>query len=98
MLLPAPVMPKMPMTWPGLLLKEISLKAGYQLTPQWRLVAGYDVLYCTGVQRAGDLIDTTINPNLMPGGSGVGPQRPQAQPNTTSLLAQGFSFGVRYGF
>ena len=77
---------------------ELSLKAGYQLTSQWRLIAGYDVLYWTGVQRAGDLIDTTVNPNLLGGGPGGPPARPQALLNTTSLLAQGFSLGARYGF
>jgi len=76
----------------------LQLKAGYQLTPQWRLVAGYDVLYWTDVQRAGGLIDTTVNPNLLPGGSGAGPQRPQPMFATSSLRAQGFSVGARYGF
>ncbi len=78
---------------------ELELKAGYQLTPQWRLIAGYDVLYWTGVQRAGGLIDTAVNPNLVPG-SGIvgGPNRPQPTFNTTSLVAQGFSLGARYGF
>jgi Putative beta barrel porin-7 (BBP7) len=77
---------------------ELRLKAGYQLTPQWRLVAGYDVLYWSDVQRAGGLIDSTVNPNLLPAGSGAGPQRPQAVFATSPLLAQGFSLGARYGF
>ena len=77
---------------------DIELKAGYQITPQWRLVAGYEVLYWTGVQRAGSLIDLTVNPNLLPGSVGGGPQRPQALLDTTSLLAQGFTVGARYSF
>lgn len=76
---------------------EISLKAGYQIAPSWRLIAGYDVLYWTGVQRAGGLIDTSVNPTLVPG-PGVGPVRPLPTFNTTNLLAQGFSFGVRYNY
>ena len=76
---------------------EISLKAGYQVAPGWRLIAGYDVLYWTGVQRAGGLIDTSVNPTLVPG-PGVGPVRPLPVFNTTNLLAQGFSFGVRYNY
>ena len=48
---------------------ELSLKAGYQIAPAWRLTVGYDVLYWTGVQRAGGLIDTTINPT--PGATGT---------------------------
>jgi hypothetical protein len=77
---------------------ELSLKAGYQVAPGWRLIVGYDVLYWTGVQRAGGLIDTTINPNLTPPPAGGGPNRPAPAFNTTNLLAQGFSFGVRYNY
>jgi hypothetical protein len=78
---------------------EIELKVGYQLTSQWRLIAGYDVLYWTGVQRAGGLIDTTVNSTLVPPAAApAGPNRPQPVFNTTSLWAQGFSFGTRYEF
>jgi len=47
---------------------EVALKAGYQVAPQWRILVGYDVMYWTEVQRSGGLIDTTINPNLIPPG------------------------------
>jgi hypothetical protein len=77
---------------------ELSLKAGYQVAPQWRLFAGYDVLYWTNVQRAGGLIDLTVNPNLLPPGAPGGPQRPAPLFNTSPLLAQGFSFGARYSY
>lgn len=77
---------------------ELSLKAGYQVAPGWRLITGYDVMYWTGVQRAGGLIDTTVNPNLAPPPAGGGPNRPAPVLNTTNLLAQGFSFGVRYNY
>ena len=77
---------------------ELSLKAGYQIAPRWQLFAGYDALYWTDVQRAGGLIDTTVNPNLIAGGPGGGPNRPMPLQNTSSLWAQGFSFGVRYNY
>jgi hypothetical protein len=77
---------------------EIALKAGYQVAPQWRIVAGYDFLYWTDVQRAGGLIDITINPNLVPPVAPGGPQRPMPAFNTSALLAQGFNFGVRYDY
>jgi len=77
---------------------ELSLKAGYEIAPAWRLTVGYDVMYWTGVQRAGGLIDTTINPTLVPPGPPAGPTRPLPVMNTTNLLAQGFSFGVRYNY
>jgi Putative beta barrel porin-7 (BBP7) len=73
---------------------DLELKAGYQFAPQWRGVVGYEVLYWTNVQRAGGLIDTMVNPTP----AGGGPQRPQVLLDTSSLLAQGFTIGVRHGF
>jgi hypothetical protein len=70
----------------------------YQVAPQVRIVAGYDLMYWTGVQRSGGLIDTTLNPNLIPPPLAGGPQRPQPVFNTQPLLAQGFNFGVRYDY
>ncbi|MES1147789.1 MAG: BBP7 family outer membrane beta-barrel protein, partial [Bradyrhizobium guangdongense] len=77
---------------------ELSLKAGYMIAPQWRLIAGYDLIYWTGVQRAGGLIDTTVNPTLIPPAQPAGAARPAPTLNTTNVLAQGFSFGVRYSY
>jgi hypothetical protein len=78
---------------------EVSLKAGYQIAPRWQLFAGYDALYWTDVQRAGGLIDLTVNPNLLPPpGVPGGPARPMPLMNATSLWAQGFSLGVRYNY
>lgn len=77
---------------------EVALKVGYRMAPQWRLVAGYDLVYWTDVQRAGGLIDTTVNPNLVPPTAPGGPARPGPQQNTSPLLAQGFSLGVRYDY
>lgn len=77
---------------------ELALKASYQFAPRWRLVAGYDLLYWTEVQRAGGLIDTAVNPNLAPPAAGGGPLRPMPVFNTSSLMAQGFNLGVRYNY
>jgi putative beta barrel porin BBP7 len=77
---------------------DFAVKAGYRFAPAWQIVAGYEVLYWTGVQRAGGLIDTTVNPNLIPPAAGGGPQRPQAQFDTSSLLGQGFSVGIKHDF
>jgi hypothetical protein len=43
---------------------ELALKADYQVTPQWRIIAGYDLLYWTEVQRAGGLIERPIFQSL----------------------------------
>jgi hypothetical protein len=77
---------------------ELALKAGYQVAPRWQIVAGYDIMYWTDVQRAGGLIDLTVNPGLIPPPTPGGPQRPQPMFNTSPLLAQGFNVGVRYNY
>jgi hypothetical protein len=77
---------------------DLALKAGYQFAPGWRVTASYELLYWTGVQRAGGLIDTTVNPSLLPPPVAGGPLRPQAQFDTSSLLAQGFGFGISHEF
>jgi putative beta barrel porin BBP7 len=79
-------------------LPEVAIQARCQVAPQWQIVAGYDLLYWTNVQRAGGLIDTTVNPNLIPPAPAGGPQRPQPLFNTSPLLAQGFNVGVRYDY
>lgn len=45
---------------------ELGLTLGYQLNPCWRFTMGYTLLYWSRVARAGDQIDTDINPNLIP--------------------------------
>ena len=77
---------------------ELMLKGGYEFAPGWQVLAGYDLVFWTGVQRAGALIDTTVNPNFIPPGTGGTPQRPSAAFSTTSLLAQGFSLGINHDF
>ena len=61
--------------------------------------ASYELMYWTRRPSApGGLIDTTVNPNLIPPGGAGGPLRPQAQFDTSSLLAQGFGFEISHEF
>jgi len=73
-----------------------TLKLGYNITPRWRVWVGYDFMYLSSVVRAGDQIDLTLNHNLLPGGSGIGPVRPEVPFATTGFWAQGASFGLEY--
>ncbi len=50
------------------------------------------------MRRAGGLIDTAINPNLIPPVVPGGPLRPMPVFNTSPLWAQGFNVGVRYDY
>jgi hypothetical protein len=77
---------------------ELGLNVGYQVTDRLRALAGYSLLYWTGLVRAGGAIDTTINLSQAGGGTLVGPARPQAQLNTTDYWAQGFNLGLVYNY
>jgi hypothetical protein len=75
-----------------------SLKLSYRILPQMRLSAGYELLYWTNVVRPGGVIDTTINPNLLPPAIGGGPNRPSVQTRGSDVLAHGFNFGLTVDF
>ena len=77
---------------------HLALNAGYEFAPGWRVTGRYELLYWSAVQRAGSLIDTRVNPNLLPPALGGGPLVPQAQLTATSLLAHGVGVGVSYSF
>lgn len=80
------------------LVPELGVKAGYQLTPGWRVGVGYTLLYWSNVVRAGDQIDTVVNPNLLPPSTGVGPQRPAPPFRGADLLVQGVNVGLEFRY
>jgi hypothetical protein len=74
---------------------ELDLNLGYQLTQRLRLIGGYTILAWTGVARPGDQIDTAVNPDLLPPAvPTTGPLRPEFNYHSTTLLVQGFNFGL----
>jgi hypothetical protein len=79
---------------------EIDLTLGYQLTQRLRLIGGYSLLAWTGVARPGDQIDTSVNPTLIPlsGLPVSGPSRPEFNYHSTTLVVQGFNFGLDLRF
>jgi hypothetical protein len=79
---------------------EVDLTLGYQLTQHLRLIGGYTLLAWTGVARPGDQIDTAVNPTLIPlsGMAVSGPLRPEFNYHSTTLLVQGFNFGLDLRF
>jgi len=76
---------------------EGSISVGYKLTQWLEISAGYSVIYWTGVQLAGDAIDTTINPTQI-GGPLFGPARPAFAFDDTSFWAQGITFGLDWRY
>jgi hypothetical protein len=82
---------------------EVGINLGYQLTPHLRVRAGYTLLYVGNVVRAGDQIDTTINPTQRPSIVGrppvlVGPVRPLFLFRDVDFWAQGANVGLEFRF
>lgn len=80
------------------LIPELGVTLGYQLTPRWQANFGYSLIYWDRTVRAGEQIDRTINPNLLPVEIPplTGPLRPEFSFQENSFWAQGMSFGATY--
>ena len=79
---------------------DVGFDVGLQIHRQFEIHAGYTFLLWPGVYRAGDQIDTVVNPNLLPPplvGAG-GPARPARRNHSSSFWAQGISFGFQYRY
>ncbi|MBC8351024.1 MAG: BBP7 family outer membrane beta-barrel protein [Planctomycetes bacterium] len=80
------------------LIPELGVTIGYQLTPSWQANFGYSLVYWDRVVRAGEQIDQTVNPNLLPPElvPFAGPLRPEFSFEENSFWAQGMNFGLTY--
>jgi Putative beta barrel porin-7 (BBP7) len=80
------------------LIPEAGVNLAYNFSDHLRLRGGYSFLSWDHVERPGQQIDTTINPNLVPPGSGGGPNRPVQVRDSTDLFVHGINLGfeVRY--
>jgi len=83
-------------TWTAI--PEADLRLGYDLTDHLRLFAGYSLLVLNDFYRVADVVDTTINPNLIPPGTGNGPLRPAFQPNSGTIWVHGVTLGAELRF
>jgi hypothetical protein len=79
---------------------EVGLKLGCQLTEHARAYVGYNFLYASTVARAGDQIDLRVNPNQIAPSRGLngGPAVPAYTNNRTDFWAQGFNVGLEFRF
>jgi hypothetical protein len=83
---------------------QFSTELGYQLTCHWRAYLGYSILYWGSVLRAGDQIDTNIDPRNWPSGLSPSPTPGSALPfpaylaRTTGFWAQGINLGAEFRF
>ena len=79
---------------------EVGVRVGAQVTERLRGFVGYNWIYWSSVARAGDQVDLTVNPNLLPPAAGplVGPNRPAPRSNVTDFWLQGISVGGEFRF
>lgn len=77
-------------------LPELGIKLGWQFSDRTRFTLGYSVVYWSNVVRAGNQIDTTVNPNLLPPEASpfTGPLRPGFSFRETDFWAQGLDLGL----
>ena len=75
---------------------EFGATLGYRLTDNIKLTMGYSLVYWNNVARPGNIIDRTVNPNLLPPEAVPfsGPLRPAFAFNDTDFWAQGLSWGA----
>jgi len=79
---------------------ELGATLGFHLGPRMSLTAGYTFVYISNVVRAGDQIDTDINPGLFPVEISplTGPLRPRFNFRETDFYAHGLTVGGDFRF
>lgn len=83
----------------AVIVPELNLNLGMQVTQNVRLRAGYNFLYVSSVVRPGNVIDTTVNPGLIPPPTGSPlPARPAVQPRLDDFFLHGINAGVEVRF
>ena len=85
----------------GQLVPELNVNLAYQINDRARLRVGYSFLYLDNVFRAGDRIDTTINPTFVPNNPAPGattPVRPMQLNTQTEYILQGLNVGLEIRF
>jgi hypothetical protein len=77
---------------------EIGVKVGRQFGDRARLYVGYDFLRLPGAIRAGNVVDTALNPTQLPPGELLGAARPAFAPSRSGYWLQGLTAGLQLRF
>jgi hypothetical protein len=77
---------------------ELGITAGWQLTRRLRATLGYSLLWWPSLVRPGEQIDLVVNPNQLPPAVPGGPARPAFILNDTNLWVQGVRVGLEYRY
>jgi hypothetical protein len=77
---------------------QLGLELGYQMTTHTRAFIGYNLLYWGNVIKAGNQVDLNLDPRNFPGSTETGMQFPQFLNRTTAFWAQGINLGAEIRF
>ena len=77
---------------------QFSGRLGYRLTQHLTAFVGYTFIYWGQVARAGEQVNTTINPNLLPPVQAGGPSQPAFVLREVNFWAQGITIGGQLNF
>jgi hypothetical protein len=78
---------------------EVTVQAGYRLTPNWQIYLGYNFLYWTNVLRPGEQIDRVVDLTQVPNAPAVpfsGQFRPRPLFRQSDLLVTGLQLGLEW--
>lgn len=75
------------------LVPDLRVNLGYQLSRNLEVFVGYNIMWWTNVVRAGEQIDTRVNPGLLPPPIATGPV-PTLPLSSSTFWAQGISLGL----
>ena len=79
---------------------QVGMNFCWEVRPNVTLRAGYSFIYFNQIVRAGEQVDTTINPNLLPGAnsSSGGPARPAFNVQRSDMWVQSLTLGLEYKY
>lgn len=89
-------------TNPFVIIPQVDVHLGYQMTSWLQLFCGYDFLFINEVARPGNQTNLNVNTALVPSsptfGSEVGPNEPRQLAKKAEFWAQGIQFGIEFRY
>jgi len=80
------------------LIPEIGFDIGLQMTPQWKALVGYTLVYVSQAAQPGEFVDLGINRVLAGGGTSNAGDRPAYVSQDTDFYAHGLTAGFEFKF
>ena len=77
---------------------EVGINWFYMLRPRCRFNVGYNFLYISDVWRPGQIMDTGIDPNLLPPATVATADHPQFVAQSDDVWVQGINLGVEFRY